>query len=348
MVYHVTRISKGIALSTSAGRFLYHWVLYALACYLAIGYTSLASSRWWFMLAMALPAALVAFAEFRRMHRHTETYENLFYTLTEGGLLVESGDGKTAAFFSWADLTEARLVLRHTVYLQHKNGKGINCLLEGLPKARIAEFVDFAAGHVGTTPPPAVLTRPPRELMAAPPLVFSATPAQCRVLADTRALLAGPAWVWTWLRPALLLLLGFCLLYYADRASYPMMILIIVFFLRPVAAGLRNPGGSAEALRSIRPSRCHVLGRQWLAMTPDSGSWMLNRQAQPAGIYHTPLGVCVADSDTVLMLDPDQPLPPLLQSPCRQLPRHLSRRAVTSFLVLIFLAAAYLIARCSL
>lgn len=343
MVYRITRVSSNTARKTVFISFFTKWCIYAFICYVLFGLNE-ASPLYhyseWLMLSMALPAALVAVLEYRRIRQNIKTYENYFYTLTEGGLLIESDRGKASVYISWADITEAQRVLRHTVFLRHKNGKSMNCLLEGLPEQRIAEFADFAAKHAGTTPAVSELTPPPAELMSTEPLRFSASPEQRRELADTRALLAGRRWVWTWICPILLMLWGVFFVYYAGEAKY-INLLIIAFFIWKYAVKLWRPGGAAEHLRYIQPSRLYSKGAQLLGITDNSSSWVLNRQCAPRANYIMPHGTCVDDTESVFMIDPEQPLPAQLQAPCKQLPALMPRTVIAAILVAILIGSLY-------
>ena len=119
MVYHVSRVSNSIAVKTAVLSFIYKWSLYALICNFALGG---APSMWWMMLGMAFPAAVGALMQYRLICKGIQSYTNTFYTLTEGGLMMECDGGKTCAYFSWADVTETRRLMNHTVWLKLSNG----------------------------------------------------------------------------------------------------------------------------------------------------------------------------------------------------------------------------------
>lgn len=343
MVYHIPRTGNRTAINVVLTGALIRWVFYALICYVITSVPSTAflePYRLWFMLGMGLPVALVASLQYRRIRRIMASYDGVFYTLTEGGVMIESDGGQSAGFFSWAEVTEARRVLNHTVYLKHRSGKVINCLLEGLPEARMEEFAEFAAKHAGTTPPPAALIRPPAELMSASPLCYSATEEQRRELADTRALLHAPAWVWTWLRPIILLLFCMLFLYFAYEAAY-ISLIIVGLFIRHDAKKLLHPGGGNFNHEHSHPACCYVQGEQMLLTRADSDSWLLARGASSCSVYHMPHGICVQIADAVIMLDPDSPLPPHLKDSVRPVPKLLPRPLIRMLLGLLLLCGMY-------
>ena len=343
MVYRISAVSSRTVVKTVLISFFTKWCIFALICYIAFGANEaspLAPYCEWIVLGMALPAALMAMLHYRRIKENIQTYSNHFYTVTEGGVLLESGDRKMAFFLPWAEITKARRVMKHTIYLQHTNGKGINCLLEGLPEERIAEFAKFAAEHAGTTPPPSALTPPPTELLKIEPLRFSASPEQRREVEDARALLSGRPWVWTRVYPTLLLLFGALFVVYAGEARYLAMLLIACFVWK-YADKLWRPGGAAEHLRHMRPARYHTADGQILIKTLNSDVWMLYRQISPKATYILPHGPCVEILDLILMVDPDQTLPPQLQAPAKRLPGLMPRTAIAATLVAILLCALY-------
>lgn len=343
MVYRVSGAGRKTVVKTVFISFFIKWCIFALICYIAFGVNEaspIAPYCEWIMLSMALPAALVAALHYRRLKVNIQTYNNYFYTLTEGGVLIESNGGKEAVFLPWGEISKAQRVLRHTVYLQHANGKGINCLLEGLPEERIDEFAKFAAEHAGTAPAHDALTPPPTELRSTEPLRFSASPEQRREVEDARALLTGRPWVWTRVYPILLLLFGALFVIYAGEARYLAMLLIACFVWK-YADKLWRPGGAAEHLRHMRPAHYHTEGRQILIMNPDSDMWVLHRQFSPSANYVLPHGTCVKILDLVLMVDTDQTLPPQLQAPHKQLPRLMPRTVIAALLGSMLLASLY-------
>ena len=343
MVYHVPKAGSSTTYKIIFISFISKWCLYALMCYALFGAKdSSPAARYseWIMLSMALPAALVAALQFRRIRKNTASYADTFYTLTEGGLLIEDGNGQASAFISWSEITEARRTLKHTIYLQRKNGKSLNALLEGLPEERIAEFAAYAAAHAGSTPSPAELTPPPTELTSSPPLLFSATAEQCRELADTRALLANTPKMWSRTLPLFTILWGFFFLYYAAKAEY-LILAIIAFFIWKYAARIWRPGGSAAQLSHMQPTHLHAVDNQLLLTLPRSNSWYLNRQASPNANYILPHGICVQDNNNLFMIDPGQPLPSRLQAPCRQVPKTLPRSIIATLLGAILIGALY-------
>ncbi len=343
MVYRVSKVGNSTTTKTVLISFFSKWVTYALIFYIICSIddqSPAAPYMWWWMLGLAIPAAIVAAVHARRLRQNTKSYENTFYTLTDGGVLIESDSGATAAYIAWDEITMARRVLNHTIYLEHSSGKGLNCLLEGLPEERIAEFAAFAEEHAGTTPAPSQLTPPPAELAETTPLTFSATPEQRQVLADTRVLLQAPAWVWTWLRPVLLLLWGIVLLAASYEATYLYM-LIVGFIVWRAANKLRHPGGAAENLRHIRPAQCYVLHNKLLFISENSNSWLMSSQAQPRTVYNVPHGVCIENKDGVIMVDPAQTLPPHMNTCSKQLPKRLPSKAISVLLGAILLGAVW-------
>lgn len=343
MVYRISGVGSSTVVKAVFISFFTKWCIYALICYIAFGVNEaspIAPYCEWIMLSMALPAALVAVLHYRRSKENIQTYANVFYTLTEGGVLIESGDGKMAFFLPWAEITQARRVMKHTIYLQHSNGKGINCLLEGLPEERIAEFAKFAAEHAGTTSAPSALTPPPTELQKTEPLCFSASPEQRREVEDAGALLSWRPWIWTRVYPTLLLLFGALFVIYAGEARYLAMLLIACFVWK-YADKLWRPGGAAEHLRHMRPARYHTADGQILIMTHGSDEWMQYRQFSPKANYILPHGTCVEIHDFILMVDPDQTLPPQLQAPRKQLPRRMPRTVIATLLGVMLLASLY-------
>lgn len=343
MVYHIKKVSNRTAVKMACIDFVIKWAIYAFLCCIVLQFNDLSEWKsyiWWLMLAMALPAAVVAALQFRGLQKNTKSYEELFYTLTEGGLLVESAAGQMRSFISWSEVTSVHRILSHTVYIQLTGGQGINCLLEGLPEARISEFATFAEEHAGTTPPASALTRPPVNLTAEAPLVFSATPEQRRELADAKALLTSPAWVWTWWRPVLLLLFCSLFVYSAYGAEYVDMV-ILAFIIWRIAAKLCQPGGATENLRHICSRQYYADHNQILIMFPESGSWVCTWQDSPRAVYHLPHGTCLEDKDGVLMVDANQPLSEHLQTAPQRLPKILPRPAIFTLLGCMFLGAVW-------
>lgn len=343
MVYRIAQTGSNAALKTTFISFFTRWCLYALICYACFGLRNtspLSPCTPWLMLGMALPAALVAALRYRNFRKNARSYSHTFYTLTEGGLMIETDSGQMAVYIPWAEVSAAHRVLHHTVHLQLTNGKSLNCLLEGLPEARMAEFAEFASAHAGTTPDRRALTPPPTGLLAATPLRFSATPEQCRELVDTRALMTGRAWVWTWLYPGLLLLWGVMFLIFAQKAEY-LVLAIIACFIWKYAAKLLRPGGPDKQLSHMRPARFYIEKDQLLVITEGRNSWVLNRRLAPLARYRLPHGTCVAYADAAFMIDPGQELPPFLQAPCRQTPRLLPRKLTGILLGAILLGATY-------
>lgn len=343
MVYRITRVSGSTARKTIFVSFISKWFIYAFICYVVFGLnetSALAPYIDGIMFGMALPAALVAALEYRKIRQNTQTYENIFYTLTEGGLMIESGDRKSVTYFAWNEITEARRILKHTMLIRLTNGKSFNCLLEGLPEERMAEFAAFAAEHAGTAPEAAEHTPPPVGMMSGEALRYSATEEQRRELADARALLGGRPWVWTWLLPVLLLLFGALFVLNAADAKY-LSLLLLAFFIWRYAYKLWNPGGPTENLRHLRPARYSCDGKHILAMNDNSKSWILQRQAAPTGNYLLPHGTCVLTDEAVLMIDSEQPLPSQLQAPAKRLPGLMPRTAIAATLVAILLCALY-------
>lgn len=342
MVYHVTRVGNSTSTKTVLISFFLKWGFFALLTYALFSSASfLAPYIWWWMLGMALPAAIGAYFQLRHIRKNTKSYEESFYTLTEGGLMMEGDNGQSCLYFSWGNIREARRVLNHTVWIQLENGKSFNCLLEGLPEERIAEFARFAAEHAGKTPTASALTPPPAELTSTSPLRFSGTPEQRREHQDALALLSGPAWGWTWLRPGMLLLWGVLLMGASYKASYIAMAIVLVVIWRLIGR-LKNPGGPLLYPGQNRPGCFYATAGESLQVVGEKGTWIYNRRFQPQGIYETPHGVCIRDaSGTVVMLDADQPLPSHLQVPRKRLPRHLSCAAVHVVFGLILLGAAW-------
>ena len=342
MVYHVTRVGNSTTSKTVFISFFLKWGLFALLAYVVCGSSPLLSPyMWWVMLGMAFPAAIGAYFQLRHIRKNTKSYEDTFYTLTEGGVMMEGDKGQACLYFSWGDIREARRVLNHTVWMQLENGKSFNCLLEGLPEERIAEFARFAAEHAGKTPPASALTMPPAELTCTSPLRFSGTPEQRREHLDAFTLLSGPAWGWTWLRPCMLLLWGVLLMGASYRASYLAMAIVAAIIWRCVSR-LKNPGGPLPYPGQNRPGRYYASARESLQLVGEKGTWIYNRRAQLQGIYETPHGVCIHDvSGTVVMVDAGQPLPPHLQAPRKRLPRHLSRPVIHGICGLFLLGAAW-------
>lgn len=342
MVYRITQTGSNTALKNTLIYFFTRWCIYALICYACFGLqnrTPVSPYTPWLVLSMALPAAVVAALRYRYFRKNLCAHSQTFYTLTEGGVMIEPANRQMALYIPWAEVSAAHRVLHHTVHLQLANGKSLNCLLEGLPEARMAEFAEFAAKHAGTIPDRGALIPPPAGLLKVPPLRFSATPEQCRELVDTRALINGRAWVWTWLYPCLLLLWGALLLVFAQKAEY-LVLAVIACFIWKYADKLRHPGGSDKQFSHMRPARFYIEGNQWLSISEGSDSWALIRQLPPLDQYRLAHGTCVAYAGAAFMLDPDQELPSSLQGPCRQTPRLLPRKIIGILLGAIILGAA--------
>lgn len=339
MVYHIPNVGNSTIYKTVFISFMFKWAFCAIIAYVVFGLRHSAANPYvyWIQLSMALPAALAACLEYRRIAQQIQSYGATFYTLTEGGLLVESVRGKTGAFFPWNEVTEVHRVMKHTVHLQLRNGGTCNCLLEGLPEARIAEFADFAAKHAGSVPAAAELTPPPAVVPAEEPFCFSATPEQRRELADARALLSTRPWVWTRLRPALLLLWMLFFVVCAYEASY-IALLISLFFILRSASRLRRPGGSEQQQRSMHPHRYYIEGNRLLVTTEGCHVWALTCDLCPTANYSLPHGTCVSYEGGAFMLDTGAALPPQLQAPAAQLPRPWGKRTLLALLALMFLA----------
>lgn len=342
MVYHVTRVGNSTTSKTVFISFFLKWGLFALLAYVVCGSSSLLSPYMWcVLLGMAFPAAIGAYFQLRHIRKNTKSYEDTFYTLTEGGVMMEGDNGQVCLYFSWGDIREVRRILNHTVWMQLESGKSFNCLLEGLPEERIAEFARFAAEHAGKTPPASALTPPPAELTCTSPLTFSGTPEQRREYLDGYALLSCPAWVWTWLRPGLLLLWGVLLMGASYKASYLAMAIVAAIIWRCVSR-LKNPGGPLPFPGQSRPGRYYATARESLQVVGEKGTWIYNRHAQLKNIYETPHGVFIHDaSGTVVMVDAGQPLPSHLQAPRKRLPRLLSRPVIHGICGLLLLGSAW-------
>ena len=342
MVYHVTRVGNSTTSKTVFISFFLKWGFFALLGYVMFSSASfLAPYVWWIMLGMGFPAAIGAYFQFRRIRKNTKSYEDTFYTLTEGGVMMEGDNGQACLYFSWGDIREARRILNHTVWMQLENGKSFNCLLEGLPEERIAEFARFAAEHAGKMPPASALTPPPAELTCTRPLTFSGTPEQRREHLDAFALLSGPTWGWTWLRPCMLLLWGVLLMGASYKASYIAMVIVLVVIWR-IIGRLKNPGGPLPHPGQNRPGRYYTTARESLQVVGEKGTWIYNRHAQLKDIYETPHGVFIHDaSGSVVMLDADQPLPSHLQGARKPLPRRLSRPLIHALVALFLLGATW-------
>ena len=89
MVYHVSRVGNSTTSKTVFISFFLKWGLFALLAYVVCGSSPLLSPyMWWVMLGMAFPAAIGAYFQLRHIRKNTKSYEDTFYTLTEGGVMM--------------------------------------------------------------------------------------------------------------------------------------------------------------------------------------------------------------------------------------------------------------------
>ena len=287
-------------------------------------------------LAMALPAALVAWHEHTKMRRGAARLNNTFYTLTQGGLLIEQGLHRNAVYLRWAGVADVTRAGK-TVYLHLTTGRGFSCVLADQTEERIRQFADFATEHAGTTAPDSALTPPPAEALCGTPLHFSATPEQRREQSDTIALHQDPAMGIR--RLVFLLLWAGLLLWAAYEARYTTMLLALGMMLWQVHK-LNRPGESAEKLRSIPPRTCYTGNGQFLIINPMG--WHLNRKPQVNTPYTLQHGTCICLQDEIpLMIDHGQELPPHLQAPPQPRPRRLHGNLLYALLAALLALAAW-------
>lgn len=320
MVYHVkslpTRSFRKIALIV----FLVIWAVLAGGTFLAdtlLGTDKSTTFLCCTALAMAIPAALAAWHEHTKIKHQAANLNNTFYTLTEGGLLLEHGPHRNAVYLRWDGITDVTRAGK-TVYLQLATGRGFSCVLADQTEERINQFTDFATRHAGSTVPESALTPPPADALCGTPLHFSATPAQRREQSDAIALLQDRGMGIR--RLVFLLLWAGLLLWSAYEARYTAMLLTLGMMLWQIRH-LNRPGESDEQLRHMPQRTCYTGNGQLLVIHPMG--WHLCRNPQVSAIHPLQHGTCICLQDNLpFMIDLGQNIPPHLQAPQQVMPRH--------------------------
>lgn len=320
MVYHVKDIPQQSFRKPAIFVFIVAWLVLAAGVFIAdailltgLGYSFLSYTA----LVTALPAALIAWHEYGKMRRNAPNIGHTFYTLTEGGLLIEHGPQRDAAFICWSHVAWVSRAGK-SVHLQLSTGRGISCLLPDQTEERICQFEDFASEHAGTKVPQAALTPPPAEVMRGTPLQFSATAEQRREQADTVELLQHPG---IGIRRFVFMLLWAGVFAWAAYEARYLTILLALGMMLWQIRNLNFPGGSTEKLRHTEPRQCYTAAGQLLIV--NSLGWSLYRKPQVTALYNLQHGTCICLQDNLpFMIDLGQNIPPHLQAPQQVMPRH--------------------------
>ena len=339
MVYHVkslpTRSFRKIALIV----FLVIWAVLAGGTFLAdtlLGTDKSTTFLCCTALAMAIPAALAAWHEHTKIKRQAANLNNTFYTLTEGGLLLEHGPHRNSVYLRWDGITDVTRAGK-TVYLQLATGRGFSCVLADQTEERINQFTDFATRHAGSTVPESALTPPPADALCGTPLHFSATPAQRREQSDAIALLQDRGMGIR--RLVFLLLWAGLLLWSAYEARYTAMLLALGMMLWQIRH-LNRPGESDEQLRHMPQRTCYTGNGQLLVIHPMG--WHLCRNPQVSAIHPLQHGSCICLQEEIpFMIDHGHPLPPHLQAAQQPLPRRLHGKPLYALLALLLALGAW-------
>ena len=273
----------------------------------------------WVLVVIAIPALAIAVLGMRRMKKFRSQWENLFFTLTESGLMYESEREKLTLFVPWREISMVRRS-GNIVNLYLKNGHSLPCILEGIGEPRQREFFQFALAHAGKESDTPVVP-PPADALVEEPLRYSATKVQRKEVADAMALVEGSARV-QWFRPAVLLIWIVFFVKACYEARFGMMGISFVLMLSS-AYGLWRPGHRMARFNS-GGADIHVKGKDYLVVK-DSGVWCYVREAAVKGAAR--LKYCdfyLFTNSGNVAIDHGQPLPEGYPEPCGKLPRRLT------------------------
>lgn len=314
------------------------WVLMVAGYYLlemATEGSALVELNPWVLAAFALPALGLAILGMRRMMRYRGQWENLFFTLTEGGVLYECEQEQLRMFIPWSLVTMARRS-GNVVNLFLRNGRSLSCILEGVEERRQREFFTFALTHAGKGNDKQ-LTPPPAELMSGEPLRFSATKVQVLEVSDAMCMI-------NWTRRTMLLLLvrmmilGAVLIYAAYTANFWLALVGLLFFLscvyRAVHPGIRQSRRGAGVGVDV-----YVQGMDFLQVK-DDGLWMSVRDVKPQSAIR--LKYCdfySFDKAASVALDIGQPRPLQWPEPVTGPLRRFSTHMLVGLVLAVLIAA---------
>ncbi len=273
----------------------------------------------WVLAVISIPALAIAVLGMRRLKKFRSQWENLFFTLTESGLMYESEREGLSLFVPWCEISMVRRS-GNIVNLYMKNGRSLPCIMEGICEPRQREFFQFAIAHAGKVSD-AALVPPPADAQVEQPLRYSATMVQRKEVADAMALVDGSARV-QWLRPAVLLvwIILFTKACYDVRLgmmgiSFVLMLSSAYSLWRPGHRMVRFNQGGADI---------HVKGEGYL-IVKDGGIWSYVRSATVKGA--TRLKYCdfyLFSNGGNVAIDHGQPQPEGYPEPCGKLPRRLT------------------------
>lgn len=323
MVYKTHKLSNGGMRKLALRHSVIFWVLMVAVYYLmemAESGETMVELDPWVVGILVLPALALAVLGLRRMLKFRGQWENLFFTLTEGGVLYESEHAGMHSFIPWSEVSMARRS-GSMVYLYLKSGQAFPCVLEGISEPRQREFFRFALDRAGKGSA-SDLTPPPAEAMVGEPLRYSATRAQRREVADAMVMAESPARVRVY-RPLLFVLWTGILAYSCYESQLSMMVVSFVLLLS-TAYLMWHPGIRYNRRNEGIGVDVYVNGNSYLALR-DNGLWFYAENAKVTGAAKLQYSDFYAfDHGGYLALDRGQPRPPQWPETCGKLRRRRS------------------------
>lgn len=322
MVYRSGELSKRGLYRIALRHAILWWVMLAVFYYLFEILESgmaQAEANPYVLLALAVPALGLSLLGLRRILRYRNQVEKVFYTLTEGGLMIESENDENSMFFPWSDFTMVRRS-GSVINMFMQSGAAFQCFLEGVSEPRRQEFFRYAIERVGRKES-SQLTPPPAVEDGAVSLLFSATPIQRKEATLAQMLMGPAAGRVRRFRPLVLMVWGLVFIYDCYAAQYVFAAVALLFFLS-TARGLQNPG-TARMRASIVETEYFVTPEQVLCVK-ESGRWARFRNPSILGACRMPHGIAYRFSNqSVLYMDDGQPLPAFWPEPIGRMPRRL-------------------------
>lgn len=320
MVYKSSKLSKSSVRKMAIRHGVIFWVLMVAVYYLMAMAESgqrIAEENLWVIIALVLPALALAVLGMRRMLKYRGRYENAFFTLTEGGIMLEVEKDAVRMFTPW---TQVSMVRRsgNVVNLFLKNGRAMPCFLEGVGEARLREFFRFALLHAGKGDA-AALTPPPAAAMVGEPLRYSATKSQRREVSDAIAISDSPRRVRVF-RPLVLLVWVGIFAHSCYEAHFVMMGVSLLFLIY-TAYYMWKPGAYHARLHDGSGADVYVDGDSYLAVR-DNGQWLYARNVRVVVAAKLNYSDFYAfEQGGYLALDQGQPHPESWPEVCGKLPR---------------------------
>lgn len=316
------------------------WVLMAAGYYLMVMAGSgetMPEVDAWVLVVLVLPALALAVLGMRRLLKFRGQWENLFFTLTEGGLLYESERAGMSMFLPWSEVTMARRS-GSVVSLFLKSGQAIPCFLEGVSEQRQREFFRYALERVGKGCA-ADCTPPPAAEMVGEPLRYSATKVQRREVADTMMMVEAPGRLRVF-RPLVFLLWVVLFAHACYEAEFTMMAVCLVLLIS-TAYFMWHPGARYNRRKEGVGADVYVDGDSYLAVK-DNGSWVAVRNVRVT--LAAKLKYCdfyAFDNGGSLALDMGQPRPAQWPESCGKLRRRRSGGSMTLLVLLAVLVGLF-------